>query len=89
MKEPEFVRKAYGMDNKVTEDFGRRCLLATRLGTACADMIDKGQYGVMVAARGDSVKAVPLEDVAGKLKYVPPDHAWVATARRVNTCMGD
>jgi hypothetical protein len=31
MKEPEHVRKAYGMDEKVTEDFGRRCLLATRL----------------------------------------------------------
>jgi len=31
MKEPEFVRNAYGMDKKVTEDFGRRCLLATRL----------------------------------------------------------
>jgi ATP-dependent phosphofructokinase / diphosphate-dependent phosphofructokinase len=64
-------------------------LLATRLGTACADLVDKGQYGVMVAARGDNIKAVPLEDVAGKLKYVPPDHAWVTTARRVGTCMGD
>jgi Protein of unknown function (DUF1501) len=31
MKEPEFVRNAYGMDRKETEDFGRRCLLATRL----------------------------------------------------------
>ena len=31
MKEPEHVRKAYGMDEKATEDFGRRCLLATRL----------------------------------------------------------
>jgi uncharacterized protein (DUF1501 family) len=31
MREPAFVRKAYGMENKVTEDFGRRCLLATRL----------------------------------------------------------
>ncbi|HWB04678.1 MAG TPA: DUF1501 domain-containing protein [Verrucomicrobiales bacterium] len=31
MREPDYVRKAYGMENKVTEDFGRRCLLATRL----------------------------------------------------------
>ncbi len=31
MREPESVRKAYGLDNAVTEDFGRRCLLATRL----------------------------------------------------------
>jgi hypothetical protein len=31
MREPESVRTAYGLDKKVTEDFGRRCLLATRL----------------------------------------------------------
>jgi 6-phosphofructokinase 1 len=63
-------------------------LLATRLGTACADLVQKGQYGVMVAAKGDSAKAVPLEEVAGKLKYVPPDHPWVITAQRVSTCLG-
>jgi len=64
-------------------------LLATRLGTACADLIDKGQYGVMVAARKEDAKPVPLEDVAGKLRSVALDHAWVAAARRVGTCMGD
>ena len=31
MREPESIRTAYGLGNKVTEDFGRRCLLATRL----------------------------------------------------------
>ena len=31
MREPESVRNGYGLNNKVTEDFGRRCLLATRL----------------------------------------------------------
>ena len=31
MREPESVRTAYGLGSKVTEDFGRRCLLATRL----------------------------------------------------------
>ena len=30
-KETELTRKAYGLDEKVTEDFGRRCLLARRL----------------------------------------------------------
>ncbi|MBN2470936.1 MAG: ATP-dependent 6-phosphofructokinase, partial [Anaerolineae bacterium] len=33
-------------------------LLATRLGTACASYISEGQYGVLVAARGDGVEAV-------------------------------
>jgi len=31
MREPESVRTSYGLGHKVTEDFGRRCLLATRL----------------------------------------------------------
>jgi hypothetical protein len=30
-KETETTRKAYGLDNKVSEEFGRRCLLARRL----------------------------------------------------------
>jgi hypothetical protein len=30
-RETDTMRKAYGLDNKVTEDFGRRCLLARRL----------------------------------------------------------
>jgi len=64
-------------------------LLATRLGTTCAELIDKGQYGVMVAARGQRCKPVPLEKVAGKLKLVPPDHTWVQSARLVGTCFGD
>jgi ATP-dependent phosphofructokinase / diphosphate-dependent phosphofructokinase len=64
-------------------------LLATRLGTACTDLIHQGQYGVLVAPRGDKTKPVPLKDVAGKLKMVPPDHPWVDTARRVGTCLGD
>lgn len=64
-------------------------LLATRLGTACADLIHKGKYGVMVAARGDGTRAVMLEDIAGKVKTVPPDHPWVKSARNVGTNFGD
>ncbi len=64
-------------------------LLATRLGSACADLIQEGRFGVMVAARGDGTEPVPLEKVAGKLKLVPRDHSWVQTARRVGTCLGD
>ena len=64
-------------------------VLATRLGSACADLIHEEHYGVMVAARGDGTEPVPLEKVAGKRKVVPPDHSWVQTARRVGTCLGD
>jgi len=64
-------------------------LLATRLGTACADYINKGIFGIMVAACGEKTKPVPLEKVVGRKKTVPPDHEWIKTARSVGTCMGD
>jgi ATP-dependent phosphofructokinase / diphosphate-dependent phosphofructokinase len=64
-------------------------LLATRLGTAAVDLVHQRAFGVMVAARGDGTVPVPLEDVAGNRRTVPPDHAWVETARRVGTCLGD
>ena len=64
-------------------------LLATRLGTACADLIEEGVHGVMVAARGNGAEPVPLEKVAGKLKTVSLDHPWIESARRVGTCLGD
>ncbi len=64
-------------------------LLATQLGTAAADLISKGKFGIMVAARGDSYEPVPLENVAGHRKEVPPKHPWVKSARAVGTSMGD
>ncbi len=64
-------------------------LLATRLGSACGDLINENVFGVMVASRGDRTEPVPLEKVAGKRKIVPADHPWVEAARRVGTCLGD
>ena len=64
-------------------------LLATRLGTAAVDLILKGNFGMMAATRGEDVKAVPIIDVAGRLKSVPADHSWITSARHVGTCFGD
>jgi ATP-dependent phosphofructokinase / diphosphate-dependent phosphofructokinase len=64
-------------------------LLATRLGSACAELIQQGTYGVMVAARGEGSVPVPLGEVAGKRKVVPLDHPWLESARSVGTCLGD
>jgi 6-phosphofructokinase len=63
-------------------------LLATRLGTACADPIEERQFGVMVAIREHDAQPVPLEQVAGNRRDVPLDHAWIAAARDVGTCLG-
>jgi len=64
-------------------------LLATRLGSAAADLVEAGTFGVMVAARGDGIEAVPLDAVAGRRKTVPVDHPWIAAARHLGTCLGD
>ncbi|PIS94165.1 6-phosphofructokinase [Cutibacterium acnes] len=64
-------------------------LLATRLGTMGAKLVDDGEFGIMVAAQGGDATTVALKDVAGKVKYVPADHPWVKAARQVGTGLGD
>jgi len=64
-------------------------ILATKLGTACAQYIREGVFGIMVASCGENFEAVPLEKVVGKRKMVPLDHPWLISARLVGTCLGD
>lgn len=64
-------------------------LLATRLGTAAAQYIADGVFGIMVGAKGETTSAVPLEEVVGKRKNVPLDHPWLQTARDLEICLGD
>ena len=64
-------------------------LLATELGTACVGCIERGEYGVMISARGQKAVPVPLEDIVGRRKMVPLDHPWIESARRVSTNLGD
>lgn len=64
-------------------------VLATRLGTACVERIAEGVGGVMIAARGDGVKSVPIAEVAGNIKLVPEDHSWVRAARNVGASLGN
>mgnify|MGYP000888733418 CR=1 FL=1 len=64
-------------------------LLATRLGTAAVEMINKEMYGVMVAARGEGIEPVELSSIVGKRNVVPQDHPWIRSARNVGTNLGD
>jgi 6-phosphofructokinase 1 len=63
-------------------------LLATQLGTKCVELLEQECFGMMVAIQGGVTVPVPITEVAGKLKLIPPDHAWVHSARRVGTCLG-
>lgn len=64
-------------------------IIATRLGTACADFIANGISGVMVAMRNGECVPVPLKEVAGRRKTVPLDHPWLLTARNLGVGLGD
>ena len=63
-------------------------LLATQLGTAAAELISEGRFGVMVAMRGGVIEPVPLERALSK-KVIPTDHPMIQTARRIGLCLGD
>jgi ATP-dependent phosphofructokinase / diphosphate-dependent phosphofructokinase len=64
-------------------------VLGARLGNAGADLVAKGEFGVMVAARGDLTEPVLISKVAARLNTVPLEHPLVATARNVGTCLGE
>jgi ATP-dependent phosphofructokinase / diphosphate-dependent phosphofructokinase len=63
-------------------------LLATRLGTKAGSLLAEGVYDVMVALQGTETVPVPLEQVAGVKKLVPPDHPWIDAALLVETSFG-
>jgi 6-phosphofructokinase 1 len=63
-------------------------VLATRYGTAAADMIADKDFGKMVALKNDEIVSVPLADVSGKLKLVEPDNPLVLQAKSMGTSFG-
>ncbi len=64
-------------------------VLSSRLGTMAAVLIDKGEFGRMVAIRDRQVTSVPLSEVAGKLKTVPPTSDIIVEARLLGISFGD
>jgi len=64
-------------------------VLATRYGSAAAELIARHDFGKMVALKNNEIISVPLEDVAGKLKLVDPDSALVSKAKNMGTSFGD
>lgn len=64
-------------------------LLATRFGVAAAEQIAKRNFGQMVALRGNEIVTVPIEEVAGKTRVIPPDSPYLTMARSVGTCLGE
>jgi 6-phosphofructokinase 1 len=47
-------------------------VLGTRYGVFAADLLHKGQFGMMAALQGDAIVAIPLEEATRELKLVDP-----------------
>jgi 6-phosphofructokinase 1 len=63
-------------------------VLATSLGSYAAELLNRGDYGKMVALSGNTVTAVDLSVPAGKTRTIPKGHFMVETARSVGACLG-
>jgi 6-phosphofructokinase 1 len=53
-------------------------ILATRFGIAAIDAVHDGDFGTMVALRGERIERVPIGDAVRELKTVDPDLLDVA-----------
>jgi len=63
-------------------------VLATRYGSAAADMIAERDFGKMVALKNTEIVSVPLAEVSGKLKLVNPNDPLVVQAQKMGTSFG-
>ena len=64
-------------------------VIATRVGAKAAELILEGKFGYMVGLKGGETIKVPLEEVAGKLKYVDPNCSLIKEARMIGISFGD
>ena len=64
-------------------------LLASSYGAYAVDLIAKEDYGKMVMKDGETVSALPLSEVGGKLRLVPPDYSLIQKAKGLDVCFGN
>ena len=64
-------------------------IFATQCGVEAARACLEGAYGIMIAKVDDRMCRVPLEEVAGKLKYVDPEGDLVREAKLLGISFGD
>ncbi len=63
-------------------------LLAARYGIAAADLIERGDWGQMVALEGNTMTSVPLSQIGAQLKRVDPQGELVNVARKLGIALG-
>lgn len=64
-------------------------LIATRFGAAAIRLVQKGEFGRMVALRPPNITSVSFDEAVGKLNLVPKDSDVIQTARDLGISFGD
>lgn len=64
-------------------------VFATQCGVEAALACLRGEFGIMIAQRDGKMGTVPLEEVAGKLKYVDPKCDLIREAKALGISFGD
>ncbi len=62
--------------------------LGTMLGSYAAELIETKQFGLMVSYLCGKTSAVPLSEVAGKLKLITIDNPLIQCGQRMGICFG-
>jgi 6-phosphofructokinase 1 len=63
-------------------------ILATRFGVEAMRQVAEGNTGRMVVLKGTETSTVPISDVAGRIRGVTADHAWVKVAASIGISLG-
>ncbi|MFQ5652639.1 MAG: 6-phosphofructokinase [bacterium] len=63
--------------------------LATKFGYKACELAAEGQFGRMVALRGNIIDSVPIKEAIAKQKLVPLDCQEILAARAVGTSFGE
>ena len=64
-------------------------MLATRFGARAVELLLEGTFDHMVAFHPPSIEAVPLADIVGKTRTIPPDFDVLRTAKAMGVSLGD
>lgn len=64
-------------------------VLATSMGVKAFDMIQKGEFGCMVAYKKHALESVTLKEAISSYNFVDLDHYLVQTARKMGVSFGD
>ena len=82
----EVITKTY---NELEKELGEEAKLVLTYGAKAAELIRDKDFGKLVVMLNGEVTAIPLEETAGKLKYVNVDNQAIQEAKTLGICFGD